>query len=144
MEIINAVIENTNSPEVQAILAKLDPKEDVLFTNESKDRSSIEVEYIEPINNIKVIGCIPEDIINTIKEKYGDDASIDIYDYVVTYDNGIYGLAVDIEIEQVEGEKPVKEKKVPFPLLIVLGIATGLLTIILIILKLLFAKKKNK
>ncbi len=70
MEIINAVIENTNSPEIQAILAKLNPEEDILFTNESEDRSSIVVEYIEPINNIKVIGNIPTDIINTIKEKF--------------------------------------------------------------------------
>ena len=111
MEIINAVIENTNSPEIQAILAKLNPEEDILFTNEKEDRSSIVVEYIEPINNIKVIGNIPDDIINTIREKYGKDASIDIYDYVITYDQGVYSLAVDIEVDTVETEKPVKEKK---------------------------------
>lgn len=143
MEIINAIIENTNSPEIQAILAKLNPEEDILFTNESEDGSSIEVEYIEPINNIKVIGSIPEDIISAIKEKYGDDASIDIYDYVVTYDQGVYGLAVDIEIEKIDNEKPVKERKLPLPLLIVVGIATALLTVILIILKLIFSHKNK-
>ena len=143
MEIINAIIENTNSPEIQAILAKLNPEEDILFTNESEDGSSIEVEYIEPINNIKVIGSIPEDIISAIKEKYGDDASFDIYDYVVTYDQGVYGLAVDIEIEKIDNEKPVKERKLPLPLLIVVGIATALLTVILIILKLIFSHKNK-
>lgn len=143
MEIINAIIENTNSPEIQAILAKLNPEEDILFTNESEDGSSIEVEYIEPINNIKVIGSIPEDIISAIKEKYGDDASIDIYDYVITYDQGVYGLAVDIEIEKIDNEKPVKERKLPLPLLIVVGIATALLTVILIILKLIFSHKNK-
>lgn len=141
MEIINAIIENTNSPEIQAILAKLNPEEDILFTNESEDGSSIEVEYIEPINNIKVIGSIPEDIIATIKEKYGDDASVDIYDYIVTYDQGVYGLAVDIEIDKIDDKKPVKERKLPLPLLIVVGIATALLTVILIILKLIFSHK---
>ena len=144
MEIINAVIENTNSPEIQAILAKLNPEEDILFTNEKEDRSSIVVEYIEPINNIKVIGNIPDDIINTIREKYGKDASIDIYDYVITYDQGVYSLAVDIEVDTVETEKPVKEKKLPLPIIIALGIATGLLTIILAVLKLVFSHKKNK
>lgn len=144
MEIINAVIENTNSPEIQAILAKLNPEEDILFTNESEDRSSIVVEYIEPINNIKVIGNIPTDIINTIKEKYREDASIDIYDYVITYDQGVYSLAVDIEVDTVEEEKPVKEKKLPLPIIIALGIATGLLTVILVVLKLVFAHKKDK
>ena len=144
MEIINAVIENTNSPEIQAILAKLNPEEDILFTNEKEDRSSIVVEYIEPINNIKVIGNIPDDIINTIMEKYGKDASIDIYDYVITYDQGVYSLAVDIEVDTVETEKPVKEKKLPLPIIIALGIATGLLTIILVVLKLVFSHKKNK
>ena len=143
MEIINAIIENTNSPEIQAILAKLNPEEDILFTNESEDGSSIEVEYIEPINNIKVIGSIPEDIISAIKEKYGDDASIDIYDYVVTYDQGVYGLAVDIEIEKIDNEKPVKERKLPLPILIVVGIETALLTFILIILKLIFSHKNK-
>ena len=143
MEIINAIIENTNSPEIQAILAKLNPEEDILFTNESEDGSSIEVEYIEPINNIKVIGSIPEDIISAIKEKYGDDASIDIYDYVVTYDQGVYGLAVDIEIEKIDNENPVKERKLPLPLLILVGIATALLTVILIILKLIFSHKNK-
>lgn len=144
MEIINAVIENTNSPEIQAILAKLNPEEDILFTNEKEDRSSIVVEYIEPINNIKVIGNIPDDIINTIREKYGKDASIDIYDYVITYDQGVYSLAVDIEVDTVETEKPVKEKKLPLPIISALGIATGLLTIILVVLKLVFSHKKNK
>lgn len=144
MDIINAVIENTNSPETQAILAKLKPEEDILFTNERDESNTVDVEYIEPINNIKVIGNIPADVIETIKEKYGKDASIDIYDYLVTYDNGIYSLVVDIEVDTVEENKPVKARRLPLPILIILGIATGLLTIILIILKLVFSHKKNK
>lgn len=144
MEIINAVIENTNSPETQAILAKLNPEEDILFTNQNTDSGSLDVEYIEPINNIKVIGNIPRDIISSAKEKYGDDVSIDIYDYAVTFDQGVYSLVADLEVDKVELEKPVKEKKLPLPLLIVVGTATGILTIVLVILKLIFAHNKNK
>ena len=144
MEIINAVIENTNSPETQAILAKLNPEEDILFTNQNTDSGSLDVEYIEPINNIKVIGNIPRDIISSAKEKYGDDVSIDIYDYAVTFDHGVYSLVADLEVDKVELEKPVKEKKLPLPLLIVVGTATGILTIVLVILKLIFAHNKNK
>ncbi len=143
MEIINAVIENTNSPETQAILAKLNPEEDILFTNENTESGTFDVEYIEPINNIKVIGSIPSDIISEIKEKYGDDASIDIYDYIVTFDQGVYGLVADIEVDKVEDVKPVKTKKLPLPMLIVIGVATGILTLILVILKLIFSRKKK-
>ena len=143
MEIINAVIENTNSPETQAILAKLNPEEDILFTNENTENNTFDVEYIEPINNIKVIGSIPSDIISEIKEKYGDDTSIDIYDYIVTFDQGVYGLVADIEVDKVEDEKPVKTKRLPLPMLIIIGVATGILTLILIILKLIFSRKKK-
>lgn len=143
MEIINAVIENVGSPETQAILAKLNPEEDILFTNENTENGTFDVEYIEPINNIKVIGSIPSDIISEIKEKYGDDASIDIYDYIVTFDHGLYGLVADIEVEKVEELKPVKTKKLPLPLLIIIGVATGILTLILVILKLIFSHKKK-
>lgn len=144
MEIINTVIENTDSPEIQAILAKLNPEEDILFTNENAEKGTLDVEYIEPINNIKVIGNIPVNIIASVREKYGEDVSVDIYDYVVTYDQGMYGLVADLEIDKVELEKPVKEKKLPLPLLIVIGTATGILTIVLVILKLIFAHKKDK
>lgn len=143
MEIINALIENTNSPEIQAILSKLNPQEDVLFTNENSESGIVDVEYIEPINNIKIIGNIPSDIIATIKDKYGKDASIDIYDYVVTYDNGVYGLSVDIEVDKVDIDKPVKQRRLPLPILIVVGLITGILTIILVIVKLIFARKKK-
>ncbi len=144
MEIINAVIENTDSPEIQAILAKLNPEEDILFTNENTEKNTLDVEYIEPINNVKIIGNIPADIIASVREKYGEDVSVDIYDYVVTYDQGMYGLVADLEVDKVELEKPVKEKKLPLPLLIVIGTATGILTIVLVILKLIFAHKKDK
>ena len=142
MEIINAVIENTNSPEVQNLLAKLNSSDEVLYTSESEDGKTLNVEYIEPINNVKILGNIPENIVSSVKEKYGENASIDIYDYVITYDNGVYGLVVDIEVDTVEDEKPVKQKRLPLPLLIIVGSITAILTVILVVLKLIFHKKK--
>lgn len=142
MEIINAVIENTDSPEVQTILAGLKPEEDNLFTNERED-GTVEVEYIEPINNIRTIGTIPAEIISGIKEKYGDKVSSDIYDYVVTFDQGLYGLAVDISVEEIDENKPPKERRLPLPLLIVVGVMTAILTVVLIIVKLIFDRNKD-
>ena len=142
MEIINAVIENTNSPEVQNLLAKLNSSDEVLYTSESEDGKTLNVEYIEPINNVKILGNIPENIVSSVKEKYGENASIDIYDYVITYDNGVYGLVVDIEVDTVEDEKPVKQKRLPLPLLIIVGSITAILTVILVVLKLIFRQKK--
>ncbi len=142
MEIINAVIENTDSPEIQSILAGLKPEEDNLFTNERED-GTVEVEYIEPINNIKTIGTIPAEIIEGIKEKYGEKVSYDIYDYVVTFDQGLYGLAVDISVEETEEDKPPKERRLPLPLLIIVGVMTAILTVVLVIVKLIFNRSKN-
>ncbi len=142
MEIINAVIENTDSPEIQSILAGLKPEEDNLFTNERED-GTVEVEYIEPINNIKTIGVIPAEIIEGIKEKYGENVSYDIYDYVVTFDQGLYGLAVDISVEETEEDKPPKERRLPLPLLIIVGVMTAILTVVLVIVKLIFNRSKD-
>ncbi len=142
MEIINAVIENTDSPEIQSILAGLKPEEDNLFTNERED-GAVDVEYIEPINNIKTIGTIPADIIEGIKEKYGENVSYDIYDYVVTFDQGLYGLAVDISVEETEEDKPPKERRLPLPLLIIVGVMTAILTVVLVIVKLIFNRSKD-
>lgn len=144
MKIINAVIENTDTPEIQAILAKLNPEEDILFTDELSD-DGIVVEYIEPINNIKTIGNVPKDVLDDVHNKYGENVSIDINDYAITFDNGLYGLVVDFEVNELEAaeESLDSEKKLPLPLLVVVGFATALLTIILIIVKLMFSNKKK-
>lgn len=144
MEIINAIIQNTDTPEIQAILANLNTDEDILLTNENTEAENcIEVQYIEPINNIKTIGCIPPEIIASIREKYGRDVAIEISDYVVTYENGVYGLVADITINEVDTEEKPKSKRLPLPLLIIVGAATGLLTVILIIIKLISSFKKK-
>ncbi len=144
MEIFNAVIQNTDTPEIQAILAGLNTEEDILLTNEDPENENcIEVQYIEPINNIKTIGCIPPEIISSIREKYGRDIAIEISDYMVTYENGIYGLVADITINEVNTEEKPKSKRLPLPLLIVVGAATGILTAVLIIIKLISSLKKK-
>ncbi len=144
MEIFNAIIQNTDTPEIQAVLSELNPEEDILFTNENPDEENcIEVQYIEPINNIRTIGQIPPEIIASIREKYGKDVAIEISDYMVTYDSGIYGLVADITVTEVNTEERPKSKRLPLPLLIVVGVATGILTAILIVIKLVSSLKKK-
>ena len=144
MEIFNAIIQNTDTPEIQAILSELDTEEDILLTNENPDKENcIEVQYIEPINNIRTIGQIPPEIIASIREKYGKDVAIEISDYMVTYDSGIYGLVADITVTEVNTEEKPKSKRLPLPLLIVVGAATGILTAILIVIKLVSSLKKK-
>lgn len=144
MEIFNAIIQNTDTPEIQAILANLNTEEDILLTNENPEAENcIEVQYIEPINNIKTIGRIPPEIIASIREKYGRNVAIEISDYMVTYDSGIYGLVADITVNEIDTEEKPKSKRLPLPLLIIVGAATGVLTAVLIIIKLVSSLKKK-
>ncbi len=144
MEIFNAIIQNTDTPEIQTILANLNTEEDILLTNENTEAENcIEVQYIEPINNIKTIGQIPSEIIASIREKYGKDVAIDISDYMVTYDSGVYGLVADITVNEIDTEEKPKSKRLPLPILIIVGVATGLLTAMLIIIKLITSFKKK-
>ncbi len=144
MEIFNAVIQNTDTPEIQTILANLNTEEDILLTNENTESENcIEVQYIEPINNIKTIGKIPPEIIASIREKYGKNVAIEISDYMVTYDSGIYGLVADITVNEINTEEKPKSKRLPLPLLIIVGVATGILTAVLVIIKLITSLKKK-
>lgn len=144
MEIFNTIIQNTDTPEIQAMLANLNPEEDVLLTNENTEAENcIEVQYIEPINNIKTIGIIPPEIISSIREKYGKDVSIEISDYIITFDSGVYGLTADIVVNEIDQNDKPKSKRLPLPLLIIVGVATGILTAVLIIIKLITSLKKK-
>ena len=62
---------------------------------------------------------------------------------MVTYDSGIYGLVADITVTEVNTEEKPKSKRLPLPLLIVVGAATGILTAILIVIKLVSSLKKK-
>ncbi|MGN1318609.1 MAG: hypothetical protein ACI4VF_06290 [Lachnospirales bacterium] len=143
MEIFNCNIDCSSIAESQEILKELDSDKDLLLTNIDQENKKIEIQYIKPINQLITIGYVPDEIANEIFEKYSEDATIDIEDYMTTYENGTYGLVVDItaEEEPKEEEKP-KNKRLPLPILIVVGALTALLTAVLVFVKLL--KSLNK
>lgn len=144
MEIFTTVIENTNTPEIQEILKTLDNTKDVLLTSENTENPDIvDIQYIKPINQIKTIGNIPTSLMAEIKDKFGDNITIEITDYQITYDNGVYGLAVDIDVDSRKPAETPKSKNLPWPILLLVGIVTGLLTVVLIIIKLIKKSKKK-
>ncbi len=143
MEIFKTVIENTNTPQIQELLKSLDNTKDVLLTSENTENPEIvDVQFIKPINQIETLGNIPSSLISEIKDKCGDDVIFEISDYEVTYDNGVYGLEVDLVVDNRHAEVP-KSKNLPWPILILVGVLTGLLTIILVIIKLFKKSKKH-
>ena len=141
MEIFKTVIENTNTPQIQELLKSLDNTKDVLLTSENTENQEIEdVQIIKPINQIETLGNIPSSLISEIKDKCGDDVTFEISDYEVTYDNGVYGLEVDLVVDNRHAEVP-KSKNLPWPILILVGVLTGLLTIILVPFDLVYIKQ---
>jgi hypothetical protein len=147
MEIFTTTIQNTDTPEIQSIIRKLDNDEDILMTAGSlNDEAPIEVQYIKPINQIINVGTLSSEFVKNIKEKYGSNVALDITDFTVTLENGTYGIDADIEVDQLPEaeEEPVDNgKKLPLPLLIIVGLLTGILTIVLIIVKLIYGKKED-
>lgn len=144
MEIFNGIIEGTNTHETQEILKQLDSEKDILLTSVDAEEKKIEVQFIQPINQIKSLGFVPQEIADAIFEKYGDGSNVDIADYIVTFENGVYGLVADIEVEELpeENEEP-KSKRLPLPLLVVVGTLTGILTAVLVVLKMIKSFRKK-
>lgn len=139
--ILTTIVQNTATAEVQGILKRLDPKKDVLLLyGDFIGGEPLNVQYIKPINEIITLGVIDSSFLDDIIKEYGD-VSLAIENYTVNFENGVYTLELDIDIEEIEvKEKP--KKRLPFPLLIIVGAVTALLTIILIVLKIL-KKLKN-
>lgn len=147
MEIFNITIQNTDTPEIQGIIHKLDNDEDILMTAGSlNDDNPIEVQYIKPINQIVNIGILPQEFIDEVKSKYGTNVSMDITDFTITLENGIYGINANIEVEKLpeydEAAEAEEDNSLPLPLLLIVGLLTGILTIVLIVVKLIYRNKK--
>ncbi len=145
MEIFNGIIKGTDLPEAQEILKELDCDRDILLTTVYPEEKKIEVQFIQPINQVKTIGFVPDDIVEEIFEKYGENANVDISDYMVTYENGVYGLVADVEVDDMPDEDEKEDnKRLPLPLLIIVGALTGILTAVLIVVKLLKSLNDKK
>lgn len=137
MEIFNTIIDCTNMPDAQDILKELDSDKDLLLTNVDYVEKKIEIQFIQPINQIKTVGVVPSEISDEIFEKYNDsDVNIDVADYLVTYENGVYGIVADISVEESPEEEEPKNKRLPLPLLIIVGTLTAILTAVLVVVKL--------
>ncbi len=145
MEIYNTVIENTNTPEVQRILKELDSDKDVLMTALSPEvPGRVDIQMIQPINTVKCIGTLPEEVVEKIRDEYGtENVIVDISDYAVTYDNGVYGLVADINAVSTQIEIAEKKKRLPLLLIVLISIATAVLTVVLIIIRLLTRQGKK-
>ncbi len=144
MEIYNAIIEGVNTQEAQEILKQLDTEKDILITSVDQDEKKIEIQSIQPINQVKTLGQVPQEITDEIFEKYGENANVDVSDYMITFENGVYGLVADIEVEDLPEEKEEpKNKRLPLPLLIVVGTVTGILTVVLVIVKMIKSLRKK-
>ncbi len=142
MEIFNGIIEGTNTPEAQEILKQLDAQKDILLTSVDTEEKKIEVQFIQPINQIKSLGFVSQNIADTVFEKYGNSSNVNIADYMVTFENGVYGLIVDLEVEELPEDEEPKGKRLPLPLLIIVGALTGILTAVLVVIKVIKSFRK--
>ena len=81
-----------------------------LLAKTQKNPEIVDVQFIKPINQIETLGNIPSSLISEIKDKCGDDVTFEISDYEVTYDNGVYGLEVDLVVDNRHAEVPKEQK----------------------------------
>ena len=136
-------IKGTNNPESQRIIKKLDPREDVLFIcGDMADNVPVEVQYIKPINDIKTIGLIDAELAKEIVAQNGEEISVCIPKYELTFEDGVYGITADIEVEPAESTSDGK-KRLPLPALIAVGALTGVLTGVLFVLRAVNKSKKS-
>ncbi|HAG03913.1 MAG TPA: hypothetical protein DCG28_00605 [Lachnospiraceae bacterium] len=144
-EFYSITLEDVDNTQTQALVKGLDPKKDILFTALSLDNPDrIEVQLIEPINTVRTVGLIPSDIIEQVREEYGtENVKLDIFNYSVTFDNGVYGVEADIRATSTAAVPVEKEKKLPLIFVICIGAATAVLTAVLVVLKLINKAKKR-
>ncbi|MBQ9519344.1 MAG: hypothetical protein IJR59_05570 [Firmicutes bacterium] len=136
-------IKGTDNPESQQIIKKLDPREDVLFIyGDMADNVPVEVQYIKPINDIKTVGLIDAELAKEIVAQNGEEISDCISKYELTFEDGVYGITADIEVEKAEDGKDGK-KRLPLPALVAVGAVTAVLTGVLFVLRAVNKAKKS-
>ena len=137
-------IKGTDNAESQAIIKKLDPREDILFVyGDLADGTPVEVQFIKPINDITTVGLIDAELAKEIVAQNGEEISVAIPKYELTFEDGVYGITADIEVEKTEESDEEPKKRLPLPLLIVVGALTGVLTVVLFVLRAINKGKKN-
>ncbi len=136
-------IKGTDNPQSQQIIKKLDPREDVLFIRgDMADDLPVEVQYIKPINDIKTVGLIDAELAREIVAQNGEEISVCIPKYELTFEDGVYGITADIEVEKSE-ESETDKKRLPLPALIAVGAVTAVLTGVLFVLRAVNKQKRK-
>ena len=133
--IYTTTIKGTNNAQSQDIIKNLDPREDIIFVyGDLADGTPVEVQYIKPINDVKTIGLIDAELAKEIVLNHGEEISVSIPKYELTFEDGIYGITADIEVEPAQSDEE-KKKKLSLPALIGVGAVTGVLAAVLVVLK---------
>lgn len=142
MDTVKIVLKQTDTPEVQRLLQELEPEKDVLVTVGDLEDSpeGLEVQYIKPINDMKKVGIVPAEYIYELMDKFGENISLDIVSYEVTYKDGVYGLVVELSVTVYEEDEEEKGCGMPLIFLLMAGLFTGLATIIFFICRLIKRK----
>ena len=137
--ILTTTVLNTDTAEIQKTIKHLDINKDVLLLyGDFMGGEPLEVQYIQPINRVMTIGVVDGIFLKDVIDKYGD-VSLSIASYNIDFHDGMYSLELDINVDDIQ-EPPEKEnsgKKLPLPILLIVGIMTAFLTVILVILKIL-------
>ncbi len=142
--IYTTTIKGTNNAHSQEIIKDLDPREDLLFVYGDLADGPVEIQYIKPINDIKTIGLLDPELAEEIIKTHGEEISVSIAGYELTFEDGVYGITADIEVEAAEEDSIEDKKDMSLPALIVVGLLTGFVTLLLIIVKMLNKSEEEK
>lgn len=146
MNNIKVNIKGTDTPESQKLLQELDPKKDLLLTvGEVPEclQSGIKVEYIKPINDLRQVGLIDSEDLQSIVEEFGEDIALEIESYEVTYKEGVYGIVANLSVTVYERVEESGKLRMPVLLCLIATIFTGLATIVYIVGRLCRKRKWN-
>ncbi len=141
MQYLKTRVIKTDSPEVQKILSGLNAYSDLLLlSGQIGNDTALEVNYLTPKGDVVKIGELPEEILVQIEDLYSDDVWIDIVDFGVHKRNdGTYRLWVGLELKEES-----KKGELNLPLIIGVGALTGLLTLLVVAVKVILHRKKSR
>ncbi len=140
MECYRAVVSGSDEPIAQEKISNLNAYDDMLFiTTKGNGISGSVVSCLCPEGETVVLGRLSEDDINLIRREYGDNISMYIEDFG-TYKrhDGSYRLWVELNIS------PDSYKgKSSLPLLIGVSAFTGVLTLVVILIRFVIKLRKK-
>lgn len=141
MQYLKTKVIKTDSSEVQKILSGLNAYSDLLLlSGQIGSNTALEVNYLTPKGDVVKIGELPEEILVQIEDLYSDDVWIDIADFGVHKRNdGTYRLWVGLELKEES-----KKGELNLPLIIGVGALTGLLTLLVVAVKVILHRKKSR